>query len=247
MNPFRIIILVLLTLSLITMLYVIGIVIPEQQSEYKQYQSTLQMARFNERNEAHQAHLNRIAPLNEGGDVKAAIDEVKQAQLEREAALAEAEERNIIAAARDKEEKAAAEAAAAAERERAAASAFEIVGQVASYDKEWASILITPVEGAVINDGLRIAVMQQSGVICEAMVDGKDEPSGQIIASVLPGKIGNAEPKSPVVGDKVIVSPFESSADIRTSGDGADATITPAAVPASEGLQDVEGTLVPLP
>lgn len=247
MNPFRIIILLLLTISLGMMGYIVLVVIPDRQTEYAQYQSTLQMARFNERNDAHQARMDQIAPRTEGGDLKTASDELAQAQLAREAALAEAEERNIIAAARAKEEQAAAEAAAAAEREKKATQGFEMIGEVVSYDKEWATIIINPIQGAIITNGLRIAVMQQAGIICEATVDTKDEISGQIIATMQMSKIGNTEPKSPAMGDKVIVSPFESSADIRNAGDSYPDTSTPVATPVSEGLQDVEGTLVPLP
>lgn len=247
MNPFRIIILLLLSISLCMMCYIILVVIPDRQTEYAQYQSTLQLARFNERNDAHQARMNQIAPRTEAGDLKAASEEVAQAQLAREAALAEAEERNILAAARAKEEQAAAEAAAAAEREKQASQGFEMIGEVASYDEEWATIIINPSAGAIVTAGLRIAIMQQAGIICEATVDTKDEISGQIIATMQTSKIGNTTPKSPAIGDKVVVSPFESSADIRNADDSYPDSGTPAAIPVSEGLQDVEGTLVPLP
>ncbi len=251
MNPFRIIILSLLSISLLLLLYVIFILVPERQTEYAQYQSTVQMTRFNERQEAHQVRMNQIAPLNNEQGIADAIDEVKESELKREAALAEAEERNIIAQARAKEEKALAEAKAAEEAKQAeknTAQGFEIIGQISSYDQEWASLVIMPVEGAIITEGLRIAIMQQEGIICEAMVDGKDEPSGQFIASLLPGKIGNSEPKPPVIGDKVIVSPFESSKDIRTSTEEAQAAPVSPTGPAAQqqSLPEIDATLVPI-
>ncbi len=176
--------------------------------------------------------------------MNSALDEVKASDLKREAALAEAEERNIIALAQAKEEQALAEAKAAEEKEKAQQTeqGFEVIGQVSSYDANWASIIVKPADGAIITEGLRIAIMQQQGIICEALIDGKDEPSGQYMASILPGKIGNSEPQPPVAGDKVIVSPFESSKDIRT-GSGT----TPVA-PAStqDGIPDIDATLVPI-
>ncbi|MFI3243243.1 MAG: hypothetical protein R3Y56_03200 [Akkermansia sp.] len=254
MNPFRIIILTLLSISLLLMLYVIFILVPERQTEYAQYQSTVQMTRFTERQEAHEARMNQIAPLNKNQDITDAIDEVKESELKREAALADAEERKIIAEARAKEEQALAQAKAAEDAKRAKedankAQGFEVIGQIASYDKEWASLVITPSEGALITEGLRIAIMQQEGIVCEAMVDGKDAPSGQYIASLLPGKIGNSDPKPPVVGDKVIVSPFESSKDIRTSTDDAPAAPSTPNGPSAQqqSLPEIDATLVPIP
>ncbi len=253
MNPFRIIILSLLSISLLLLLYVIFILVPERQTEYAQYQSTVQMTRFTERQEAHQARMDQIAPLNKDQEITTAIDEVKEAELKREAALAEAEERNIIAQARAKEEQALAEVKAAeeakrAEEEKNTAQGFEVIGQITSYDQEWASLVIRPTEGAIITNGLRIAIMQQEGIVCEGMIDGKDEPSGQYIASLLPGKIGNSDPKPPVIGDKVIVSPFESSKDIRTSTEDAPAAQASPTGPApqQQSLPEIDATLVPI-
>lgn len=242
MNPFRIILLSLLSISLLLMLYVIFILVPERQAEYAQYQSTVQMTRYNELNEAHQARLEQIAPRTPSNQVETALNEVKESELKREAALADAEERRIIALARAKEEQAIAEAKKAEEEEQAKYKGIEVIGQIVSYDAEWASLVIIPREGAIVNDGLCVAVMQQEGIICEAIIDGKDEPSGQYIASMRLDNIGNKSPKSPQAGDKVIISPFESSADIRNATqDNSMPTTTPQALP------DIDATLVPIP
>lgn len=249
MNPFRIITLVLLSLALAMMFYVVVILVPNQQAEYAQYQSTQQMNRFVAKNEAHQARMDQIVPQAQQDSVQVALEEAKAQQEERELALAEAEEKALIVAAQAQEAQAAQVTPAATPdvtvsddgiASPMAATENEILGNVAFYDKNWASLMILPTEGRTLEKGLVIAVRRNQGIICEATIDGKDEPSGQYIA-IIKANTMNEGKLEPEESDEVIISPFKSSDELMQ-----DASPSSIPAPKKDGLQEIDAPLVPV-
>ena len=209
MNGFRITLLVLLCLAIGLMFYVVACVIPAQQEAYQIYQTNRQIDQYNLLNEQHQARMKELAPENEADKVAAARQAAEKAQQERQQKITEAEEAGVLAAARRKQE---AEMVQKADDELSAQAA---IGLVTSYSKDWNSILFKPVTNSPITNGLIIAIRRDNNLVAEAEVDNIDTESGQVSAQLKPAEMGDAATMTPEVGDQVVVSPYESSRDLR--------------------------------
>ena len=107
-----------------------------------------------------------------------------------------------------------------------------------------------------------IAVRRGDYVVCEAVIDGRDEESGQVSATIKQAVFGasGSTPENlptPQVGDEVIPTPFLSGSELRREQSGLDAVPAAAeeggSAPQASGeapagaLPEVEGGLVPLP
>ena len=207
MNGFRITILTLLCLSVALMFYVVLVVIPGWQGNYNAYQSSLRIAEYEKKNDIHRQQMLTFDPSFEAPEVEQARLDQEEASQRDEQALNEAEESNVVAAARRREE----EARAAALKEEADRAA--VIGIVASYDEKWGSVMIRPVIHEHFSDGAVLAVQRDRRVVCEVVVDGVDEESGQVSAVVKPLAAETRGSDNadfiPVKGDEIIVSPFQ--------------------------------------
>lgn len=215
MNGFRVTILVLFCLTVGLMFYAVTVVIPGRQEQYELYRTMQKSNEYRQRNAEHLARMEQLGPDVEAPEVSNARSEAEEGERKRQQEINEAEESSVLASARRKEEERTARAAA----EEAAAPAA--LGRVASFNREWNSILFTP-EGAKtpLNDGLVIAVRRGDYIVCEAVVDGRDEESGQVSATVKQaifaanGNVPQDTP-TPAAGDEIILSPFLSGRDLR--------------------------------
>lgn len=215
MNGFRVTILVLFCLTVGLMFYAVTVVIPGRQEQYELYRTMQKSNEYRQRNAEHLARMEQLGPDVEAPEVSTARSEAEEGERKRQQEINEAEESSVLASARRKEEERTARAAA----EEAAAPAA--LGRVASFNREWNSILFTP-EGAKtpLNDGLVIAVRRGDYIVCEAVIDGRDEESGQVSATVKQAIFaanGNApqDTPTPAAGDEIILSPFLSGRDLR--------------------------------
>ena len=212
MNPFRIAILILLSLSLGLLFYIVAFFIPQRQENFAHYQTTARVTEFELRNSEHEARMKAIAsssPLDE------AKKHAEEAAKLRRAEIALAEERSVLASALKKEQEAKAAPTPAVAPEPAAEPVQVIIGEVVSYDPQWSSLMIKPNEGVTVEKGTRIAIRRNEGIIQEGNIDGKDQVSGQLAASLIPQSIGgNAEAYQVKIGDQVIISPFKSSQEL---------------------------------
>lgn len=215
MNGFRVTILVLFCLTVGLMFYAVTVVIPGRQEQYELYRTMQKSNEYRQRNAEHLARMEQLGPDVEAPEVSNARSEAEEGERKRQQEINEAEESSVLASARRKEEERTARAAA----EEAAAPAA--LGRVASFNREWNSILFTP-EGAKtpLNDGLVIAVRRGDYIVCEAVIDGRDEESGQVSATVKQAIFaanGNApqDTPTPAAGDEIILSPFLSGRDLR--------------------------------
>lgn len=215
MNGFRVTILVLFCLTVGLMFYAVTVVIPGRQEQYELYRTMQKSNEYRQRNAEHLARMEQLGPDVEAPEVSTARSEAEEGERKRQQEINEAEESSVLASARRKEEERTARAAA----EEAAAPAA--LGRVASFNREWNSILFTP-EGAKtpLNDGLVIAVRRGDYIVCEAVIDGRDEESGQVSATVKQAIFaanGNMpqETPTPAAGDEIIISPFLSGRDLR--------------------------------
>lgn len=240
MNGFRVTILVLFCLTVGLMFYAVTVVIPGRQEQFELYRTMQKSNEYQQRNAEHRARMEQLGPDVEAPEVSDARSAAEESERQRRQELNEAEESSVLAAARRKEEERAAREAAERAAEEAAAPAK--LGQVASYSAEWSSILFSPSSSTPMNDGLAIAVMRGKQLVCEAVVDGRDEESGQVSATVKPLVMKNyggaaIQQLTPAPGDEVILSPFAAAADALSAHSRATEGLSslPAAAPAPEG------------
>lgn len=213
MNGFRVTILTLLCLSVGLMFYAVLVVIPGWQGQYSAYQSSLRIAEYEKKNDIHRQQMMAFDPSFEAPEVEQARLDEEEAARRNEMSINEAEENNVMAAARRKEES----ARARAEAEEAARP--KVIGIVASYDQGWECIMIKPAVPEAFTPGVAIAMQRDGRVVCEAVVDSRDAESGQISATVKSAQLGGGATDmshmTPAVGDEVILSPFQSSSELR--------------------------------
>lgn len=258
MNGFRITLLVLLALALGLMFYVVAVLLPARQEQYELHLTTQKISEYEQRNAEHRARLEQFSEDAEAPEVASARNAAEESARKQEQELTEAEESSVLAAARRQEEarrakQAAEQAAQAPSLDPAVAAAnakAEYIGKVMAYDPEWSFLMFSDEGKTPVAPDLIVAVRRGDYILCEAKVDNKDEESGQWCATVKtvvhdPSK-GMPKPENdkPVVGDDVVVSPFESSSDLRAAE--APAAPAPAEAPAAE-VQQVEAELVPMP
>lgn len=211
MSPFRIIILSLLSLALILLLYIVAYVIPERSAQYTHYQSSERASNIINRHNTHAARMDAISPVTEGSPLNTALRNAEQMRKKNDQALIEAEEQSIIAEGIRQEKLARlateAEATKAAEVEK---KEQNIIGNVNSYDPDWAVLYIRPRDGSVIDKGTRIAVQRNEGIVAEAIIEEFDQGTGLWSASVQPNTISASSAKIiPEVGDIVIIFAIE--------------------------------------
>ncbi len=250
MNGFRVTILVLFCLTVGLMFYAVTVVLPAQQERYNVYQAAEKSKEYELREYDHRLRMEQLAPETDTPEVKNARESAEESERQREQAINEAEEISVIASARRKQEEREAQAAAEAAREEQNQPIS--LGTVKAFDAEWNVILFLPQADTPVSEGLEIAVRREGKLICEAVVDGKDEQSGQVSAAIKQADFGATMPgveiPEPQVGDEVIISPFESSKQLRLQN--VDNFGTPDRQPASQTtdkqLPEVEATLTPI-
>ncbi len=259
MNPFRIVLLVLLTLSLAMLFYVVAYFLPEQRADYEKYQSQSAKTAYTARYQEHMTSMDDLAPGTNKGSDNDFVRAQKEAELkllEQERRLLEAEERSVIALEeRRKREQAAADAAKAeAEAEESrrvaaeiAATAESYLGTVHSYDKEWAVLAIMPEgEFQLPNPLPRVVVRRNNGRVCEASVDSVDDTTGVIIASVISNTMNPEVKVEPELGDKVYILPSASAPRSSTTPPtGTQLPPIPTPPKQQEPLKEMDMPLVP--
>ena len=157
-----------------------------------------------------------------------------------------AEENSVIASAKRRQEM---ENTSADDDDTSQAAA---IGTVTAYLEEHAVVLFKGHGTTPVNDGLLIALRRDDYIVCEAMVDGADEVSGQYTAAIKQVKFGGVEDpaaeanRKPRPGDEVIVSPFMSSRDLRMEA-GESAGVDLKSAETSQKLPEVEDVLTPVP
>lgn len=263
MNGFRVTILVLLCLAVGLMFYAVMVIVPGWQNQYSEYQASMKIAEYQQRNDHHRQRMEQFSPDAEAPEVATARAMAEESARKDEQALNEAEESSVIAAARRKEE------AALARQAVEEAEAPQPLGLVAAFNPEWNSLMIRPVSDVPMATGFVVAVRREGGIVCEAVIDGRDEESGQYSATVKVAELGTVAPqpvekRTPAVGDEIIETPFPSSRELRGGSDflppaavknigaseGADAAFLPSlpTEPSTrETLQELDATLTPVP
>ena len=182
----------------------------------------------------------------------------EKAQQERIKKLTEAEESSVLADARRKQEE------SMAQQADEDVDDSKPIGLVTSYNQEWNSVLFKPVTQSPINIGLVVALRRDGNILCEAEVDNVDQESGQVSAQLKHSSFnadaqGGAvqdgilpEDKMPAVGDEVIITPFETTRDLREDNMnfGAPVPTRAAPLPAGNGTETavpMSNELEPLP
>lgn len=251
MNGFRVTILVLFCLTVGLMFYAVTVVLPAQQERYSIYQTSMKSREYEQRDDAHRARMEQLAPETEAPEVESARNAAEEGERQREQALNEAEESSVIASVKRKQEvRAAQEAAAAA---RAEEDKPIVLGTVRGFDPEWNVVLFVAAADTPVAEGLEVAVQRGGKIICEAVVDGRDAESGQFSATLKQVDLGasmqQVELPTPGEGDEVIISPFLSGKDLRMQdGNFGVPTASPEPpAPAADSVPEVEATLTPLP
>lgn len=255
MNGFRITLLVLLTLAVGMMFYVVAVLLPARQEQYELHLTTQKINEYEQRNAEHRARLEQFSPEAEDPEVASARSAAEESARKQEQELTEAEESSVLAAARRQEEarraKQEAEMPPADPAVAAANAQAEYIGKVMAYDPEWSFLMFSDEGKTPVAPELIVAVRRGDYILCEAKVDNKDEESGQWCATVKtvthnPSK-GMPKPENdkPVVGDDVVVSPFESSSDLRDAAFPEMPAEEEVAQPS--GTPEVEVELVPMP
>lgn len=218
MNGFRVTILVLFCLTVSLMFYAVTVVIPGRQEQYELYRTMQKTNEYQQRNAEHRARMEQLGPDVEAPEVSEARSEAEEGERKRRQEINEAEESSVLASARRKEEERSAREAA----EEAAAP--ETLGHVVSFNEYWNSLLFTPESNTPMNEGLSLAVRRGQTIVCEAVVDGRDDESGQVSATVkqavfAPNGGAPQTNATPAAGDEIILSPFLSSRDLRDDND----------------------------
>lgn len=219
MNGFRVTILVLFCLTVALMAYAVTVVIPGQKERYEVYTTLQSSNAYQQRNAEHRARMDKLAADVETPEVETARTEAEEGERQRRQEINEAEENSVLASARRKEEERAARDAA----EEAAAPA--VLGRVVSYNAEWTSILFVPEGNAPLNDGFAIDVYRDKQLVCEAVVDGRDEESGQVSATVKPVVLTSrggtpVQQLTPAPGDTIVASALMLDREGSSADDG---------------------------
>ncbi len=231
MNGFRITLLTLLCLTVGLMFYAVLFVVPAWQDQYNSYQSTLRIAEYEKKSDIHRQQMLAYDPSVESPEVQQARLDQEAAARRGEAALNEAEETNVLAAAKRREENARAESEAAARK----SAASPVIGLVASYDPEWQCIMVRPSVPEAFLPGAVLAIRRDKRILCEAIVDSRDAESGQVSATIKESDFSTRDEQidsaklTPAVGDEVMISPFPSANELRS---GASPAQLPAESPA---------------
>lgn len=251
MNGFRVTILVLFCLTVGLMFYAVTVVLPAQQERYNVYQATEKSKEYEQREYDHRLRMEQLDPESDTQEVKDARESAAESERRREQAINEAEEISVIASAKRKQEEREAQAAAQAIREEENQPIS--LGSVKAFDAEWNVILFLPSADTPVSEGLEVAVQRDGKLICEAVVDGKDEQSGQVSAAVKQADFGASMPgvegAKPQVGDDVIISPFMSSKQLRlqdVDNFGIPSQQPLPQTPSGNQLPEVEATLTPI-
>ncbi len=223
MNPFRVILLVILSLSLAMMFYMVVFYLPQQKADYKVYQSMTQISHLQNRHQAHEDRMDRLAAkpaVTEENQLSLAQQEAQLAATEQQRLLIEAEERLVVAEARAREAQLAEQQQRQdreqqrIEREKSAAQAATgiggpsiVIGDVHSYDAQWCILTVTPHSAEDLGElksGQRLMVKRGEGLICEAVVESADTNAGLIIANVKQETLNPIANVLPEAGDKVV-------------------------------------------
>ncbi len=253
MNGFRVTLLILLTLAVAALLGVVTIFQSNQEANYEAYLASVKASERQQLIAAHQDKMRRIGPQEENGPGSAAL---LAAQNDQQQQVTEAEERNVLASAERKD------AAKVEEEATAEASAPKPLGLVTTINQEWGFIMVKPVTDEPMPAGMIVAIRRAGNIICEAELgeeeDGEQPGEKLISATIREAQFNqgadavSADKFTPQVGDEVIISPYLSSSELRSS----DASLLPAGMPpapaeaplpAAEGLQEVPAPLVPVP
>lgn len=217
MNGFRITILALLVLVVGLMFYVVFVTLPGQQADYNIYQISQQVAQNEREAASHRERVSEFGEAAEHNELSSAYAEAEAADREAVRNVSDAEEQAVLAEARRRAEAEAAAQAAA----QTGSQTDGAIGLVTNFNREWVSIRFKPAVESPLNEGLIVAVRREGVVLCEAVVDWKDEESGEIGATLKPQEFGstqvdvNEEAILPIPGDEVIYSPYASSRDLR--------------------------------
>lgn len=243
MNAFRAIVLLLLVAVVGLMFYIVTVFLPDQQERYDVYQAVSKQQEKDALQEAHENRLKALAADVESEEETLARKEAESRAEQLKQQLNEAEEQSVIAAAKRKEEAAQSRAAAAE------ANKPKALGAVSSFDAEWNALMFTPVPDAEVTVGMTIAVSREGKMVCEAVVDNRDEQSGQFSATIKPIKMSDnagipAENFIPRAGDGVIVSPLNAIDQSINSYVNPNAlpVVTPGAVPQTSAAAEGAGT-----
>ncbi len=252
MNGFRVTLLILLALAVVALLSIVTIFQSSQEANYEAYLADLKASERQQMMADHQDKMRRIGPQDENGKE---AEQLRAAQDEQQRQVTQEEERHVLASAVRKDA-ARVEQAAAQE-----ATAEKPLGLVSSYNQEWGFIMFKPVTEEPLPSGMVVAVRRDDKIICEVEIgeEETDEQTGERLISATiretqftrgSGNI-SADKFAPAVGDEIILSPYLSSRDLRsTNMQGLDSerslhNMTP--VQPQEGLQEVEATLNPMP
>lgn len=214
MNGFRVTILVLLALALGLMFYVVTVVIPEEKANYAEYQEALRDSDYQRKDAEHRARLAEIHPAATESEADLARQEAERNAKAREQARIQREEQLVLEAGRQAEIK----SREAQPQERSEADSP--VALVAVYDKDNNLMMLKPVtEDGMLAVGHVLAIRRNGSILCEIVVDARDEESGQYSAYVKRPQSVSAEAQ-PLQGDEVIVSPLPQVSDLPALGTG---------------------------
>ena len=246
MNAFRATILVLLALTVGLLFYAFAVLLPQRQVQYESYQTQLKINEYQQQQMEHEERMARLGADAETPEMAAARAAAEEADKKIEADLTAAEESSVIASAKRRLE---AEETSIPEKHPVKVSAL---GEVTAYLEDCAVILFKAGDKEPLNEGLNIAVRRQDYIVCEAVVDGRDEESGQFTAAVKQVVFGGAldpaaeENRKPVPGDEVIISPFLSSRELRMENYNPQQDAQPSS-DAPRKLPEIEAVLTPVP
>lgn len=245
MNAFRATILILLVLTVGLMFYAFVVLIPARQGEYQMYQTQLKINEYEQRQMEHEARMTRMKADADTPEMAAARAAAEEEDKKNAADLTSAEEHSVIASAKRRQEIEEAASAPAAEDDASAAASL---GAVTAYLDDCAVILFKADGTTPVNEGLQIALRRGDFIVCEAVVDGRDEESGQYTAAIKQAHFGGVEDpaaeanRQPRPGDEVIISPFLSSRDLRLEN-----TDSQPAADAPQAMPEIEAVLTPVP
>lgn len=262
MNSFRVTLLVLLALVVGLMFYAVVVLVPEWRTQSAEYEAEQRLAAHQLSRDTHRERMQLIGPEAEDPEVAEARANAEEAARVSEQQRIEAEEKAALELARRRELSARAKTDPSSD----ALQQTNAIALVADYNKEYNFVVLKPVDQNPLNNGMVVALRRKGRIVCEAVIDSFDEPSGQYTASVKSDSfVSNATEeeislRTPAVGDDVILSPFPSSADLRFAGDGDSmpspmqpAANTPAPAPAApvpsfdeSGLPEVDASLTPI-
>ncbi len=271
MNPFRYILLVLLTFSLGILAYVVLYYAPKQQALHAEYEASVREHQNQQRIDAHQARIQGLKVNANSSELSEIEKQAKEASSERQRKLQEAEERAIIAEGLRREQQAAAAPAAGPAAPSTAPAPSPMshlivsgpesgpspaqaspVATIVAYDADWVTLSLRALPNTGIKVGSRIAIRRGQNILAEAKVEELDPNSGIAKAIVAPLIADSTQYYKHVAGDVIILSPFKSAAELRAEAQAASSNLgqLPPAPSSSGSLTpavypDVEAVLQP--